>query len=116
MKKKLKVGDVVVVTKGGNSKKGRLFKGHKGKLLAFNKECTRVSVEGLGKMKKFRKRGDEQGSNVEKLVDVYVSVSNVMFCGNGLDKGVRLRSRLDVETGKYSRGYIDPKTHEFVKA
>ena len=111
-KTKLRVGDLVMVVAGGNSKKSRELKGQTGKILSFLPKKNRVVVEGLNMVKRHKRAtaSNEAAGIIEKEGSVHIS--NVMFYSEEHKKPMRLcTSRLD--DGKKVRGFTNPKTEKF---
>jgi large subunit ribosomal protein L24 len=80
---KIKVGDIVQVTKGKD-------KGKKGKVLEIVAEGQRVLVEGLNLAKKhMRKKQQDQKTGIVSI-EVPLSISNVMFLCKSCNAAVRL--------------------------
>lgn len=109
----LKAGDPVMVIAGGNSKK-RPLKGQVGKIVRFSKDGMRVLVEGVNIVTKYRKPTSMQQQGGKVQTEAPISVSNVMYYVEKAKKPVRLKVNI-LTDGKKVRGYIDPKSKEFVQ-
>ena len=107
----LKKGDLVMVIAGGNSKK-RPIMGQVGKIRSF--EGERGIVEGVNMVTRhLRAQGPSKpAGKIQKEASIHVS--NVMFYVEKLKKPVRIRHK-KLADGKKVRGYLDPKSKEFVQ-
>lgn len=108
----LRVGDVVMVISGGNSKSGKVLKGLKGKVLRFLPKKNRVVVEGLNFVKRHKKAkgmGDSFGVIVK---EGSIAVSNVMYYSEQLTRPVRLRCKI-LDDQRKVRGFLNPQTEQF---
>ena len=103
MKTKLRVGDQVVVNVGVDLRKT-------GKILSFNKDCTKVLVEGMNKKTFCKKKTENDPGGLVKR-EQYFNVSNVMYYDKTLKKGVRLGYKL--EEGKKIR-FIKNKDKDLI--
>lgn len=95
---KLKVGDTVQVTSGGE----RTQKSNRGKILSIDREARRVRVEGLRLVKrhigKGKDRANPDGGIVEKPGSI--ELSNVALVCPKCDKPTRVGIRADGEKKK----------------
>lgn len=95
---KLKVGDTVQVTSGGE----RSQKSNRGKILSIDREARRVRVEGLRLVKrhigKGRDRANPDGGIVEKPGSI--ELSNVSLVCPKCDKPTRVGIRTEGEKKK----------------
>lgn len=105
----LRIGDVVMVLTGGNTKKEKALRGQTGKILRFLPKKNRVIVEGLNMIKRAKRatRPGEASGIITKEGSVHIS--NVMYYSEKLKRPVRLRSKT-LDNGKKVRCYLDPKT------
>lgn len=113
IKTKLKVGDTVIVTSGGN-KKTKPIKGKTAKIVKFTgTDSDRVILEGLNHVTKHQRATsmNDKGGKVQREASLHIS--NVMYYSEKAKAGVRLTS--SVIDGKKVRGYKDPKSKEFVQ-
>jgi len=98
----------------GGSKKVPI-KGKVGKILSFVKsgQRLRVVIEGVNVRVKTIKplRPGESARLVRR--EMPIDISNVMYFAEALGKPVRLRYK--IVNSKKIRGYLDPKTKEFVQ-
>jgi large subunit ribosomal protein L24 len=95
-KKKLKKGDVVVVTKGKD-------KGKTGKILVILPEKNRVIIEKINFVKEFirpDRSKNIQGGIMEK--EAPLSAANVMIFCSDCGRGVRVRKKV-LEDGSHIR-------------
>ena len=108
----LRVGDVVQVLCGGNSKSGRDVKDCKGKVIAFLPKKNRVLVEGVNYIKRHKRAmsAGEKGGIVTK--EAAVNISNVMFYSEEAKRPVRLIMKT-LDNGSKVRGYKNPQTGAF---
>jgi large subunit ribosomal protein L24 len=95
---KLKVGDTVQVTSGGE----RSQKSNRGKILSIDREARRVRVEGLRLVKrhigKGKDRANPEGGIVEKPGSI--ELSNVSLVCPKCDKATRVGVRTEGEKKK----------------
>lgn len=114
MTTRLKKGDMVMVIAGGNKKK-RPIKGKIGRIVRFvGEDKERVVVEGINLVTRHeRSRGPENpGGKVQK--EAAIHVSNVRYYAEKIQKPVKLRAKI-LTDGKKVRGYLNPKSKEFVQ-
>lgn len=111
-KTELKKGDTVMVVAGGN-KQTRPNKGKVGKILRFVGE-DRVIVEGVNLITRHQraKGPDKPAGKIQREGTIHLS--NVMFYAEKAQRPVRLKHKL-LEDGSRVRGYLDPKSKEFVQ-
>lgn len=110
----LKKGDQVMVIAGGHDKK-RPNKGKIGKILRFaGTNGDRVVVEGVNFVTRHVRatRPEDKAGKIQREGSIHIS--NVMFYAEKIKQPVRLKSKL-LADGKKVRGYLDPKTKEFVQ-
>jgi large subunit ribosomal protein L24 len=95
---KLKVGDTVQVTSGGE----RSQKSNRGKILSIDREARRVRVEGLRLVKrhigKGKDRANPEGGIVEKPGSI--ELSNLSLVCPKCDKATRVGVRTEGEKKK----------------
>ncbi len=109
---RLKVGDSVMVSGGGNAKKDRSFAGKIGKVIKFLPKANRVVLEGVGTVYR-HKRGRATGESSGKILkDVSLPLSRVMFYSAEHKRPFRLRVQI-LANGKRVRGILNPKTKTF---
>ena len=111
---RLKTGDMVIVISGGNKNK-RPIKGKTGKLIRFvGANRQRVIVEGLNMVTRHTRptTPDKPSGKIQR--EAALHISNVMYYVEKLKCGVRLRVKTLADDKKV-RGYIDPKTKNFVQ-
>jgi large subunit ribosomal protein L24 len=109
---KLKVGDVVMVISGGNSKSGKMIAGHKGKILRILPKRSRAVVEGVNMIKRHKRAmtsGDSSGVIVK---EGSIHLSNLMFYSADLQRPVRIKMQT-LADGRKVRGYVHPETKKF---
>ncbi len=114
LKSSIKVGDTVMVISGGNKKK-RPNKGQVGKVISVaGANNDRVVVEGLNLLTKHQRAAgpEKPGGKIRKESPIHVS--NVMYYVEALKKTVRIRHKR-LTDGTKVRGYLDPKSKEFVQ-
>jgi large subunit ribosomal protein L24 len=109
--KRLKLGDLVIVTAGGNDF-NRKNKGKTGKIIAFKDD--RVFIEGLNLVAKHKRASGPNAPGGKSLVEAPVHLSNVSFYDQRLGKALKLSVKT-LADGKKVRGYISPETEEFVQ-
>ncbi len=107
-------GDTVMVIAGGNKNK-RPNKGKVGKVLAFvGRKRDRVVVEGVNLITRHLKQSAPNKPHGRVQREAGIHVSNVMFYVEKLKRPVRLKHKL-LSDGSKIRGYLDPKSKEFVQ-
>jgi len=114
VKRMFRKGDPVMVIAGGNKNK-RPNKGKVGNIMAFvGKKRDRVIVEGVNLIKKHQRQTtpDTQSAIIEKEGSIHIS--NVMYYVEKIRKPVRLKSQF-LADGTKARGYLDPKSKDFVQ-
>lgn len=114
VKHSIRRGDTVMVIAGGNKKK-RVLKGQTGKIVRFvgeNKE--RAIVEGLNMMTHHVRAAGPNKPSGKLQREGSIHVSNLMYFVEKLKRPVRLKHKL-LADGKKVRGYLDPKSKEFVQ-
>ena len=107
-------GDTVMIIAGGHKEK-RPLKGKIGKILRFTgKNRERVIIEGLNLVTRHRRAAgpNKPAGKIQKEAPIHVS--NVMFYAEKIKRPVRIRHKV-LSDGKKVRGYIDPKSKEFVQ-
>ena len=110
----LKKGDLVMVIAGGNKEK-RPVKGKTGRVLGFSgKTKDRVLVEGLNMIKRHQRATAPGQSSEIVQKEAGIHVSNVLFYAEKLNRPVRLKMKF-LEDGRKVRGYLDPKSKDFVQ-
>ncbi|RIL07991.1 MAG: 50S ribosomal protein L24 [Proteobacteria bacterium] len=108
----LRKGDMVMVIAGGHKKK-RPIKGKTGKIMRFV-GTTRAIVEGLNFVTR-HKRASGPGQQSSKVqMEAPIDVSRLMFYAEKIQKPVRLKHKF-LADGSKVRGYLDPKSREFVQ-
>ena len=109
---KLRVGDTVMVLKGGNRKKGKTLKGQTGKILRVFPRKGRVIVEGVNVIKRHKRAqaSNEASGIIEK--EGSIAISTVMYYSEDLKRPVRLRVK-SRDDGRSVRGYLHPESGEF---
>lgn len=109
---RLRVGDIVIVEAGGNTKKGKTLRGETGKILRFFPKSSRVIVEGVNIIKRHKRARTptDTGGVIQKEGSLHIS--NVMFYSAALKKGVRLKTRI-LSDGRKVRGYLNTATKVF---
>ena len=110
----LKTGDTVMIISGGNKKKNQL-KGKTGKILRFvGKDRSRAVIEGLNIVTRHRRAAgpDKPAGKIKR--EAAVHVSKLMYYAEKAKKPVRLRHNR-LADGTKVRGYLDPKSKEFVQ-
>ena len=111
---RLKTGDVVIVISGGNKNK-RPIKGKTGKILRFvGEDRQRVIVEGLNMVTRHTRPTTPNKPSGKIQREAALHVSNVMYYVEKLKKGMRLKT-MTLADNKKVRGYVDPKTKNFVQ-
>ena len=107
-------GDTVIVVSGGHKVK-RPIKGKVGKILSFTgRNGDRVVVEGVN-FRTFTQKPKQAGAKPTRVQrEASMHVSNVMFYVEKIKKGVRIKHKT-LTDGKKVRGYLDPKSKEFVE-
>ncbi|MBS0228829.1 MAG: 50S ribosomal protein L24 [Proteobacteria bacterium] len=98
---RIKKGDQVVVTTGGNQKKGKLLKGQVGEVLRVDGD--RVYVSNLNLVKRHTKpnpQAGQAGGVVEREAPIHIS--NVMLFNPATGKGERVATKV-LENGKRIR-------------
>ena len=98
---RIKKGDQVVVTTGGNQKKGKLLKGQVGEVLRVDGD--RVYVSNLNLVKRHTKpnpQAGQAGGVVEREASIHIS--NVMLFNPATGKGERVATKV-LENGKRIR-------------
>ena len=98
---RIKKGDQVIVTVGGNKKKGKLLKGQMGEVLRVDGD--RVYVSNLNLVKRHTKpnpQANQPGGVIEREAPVHIS--NVMLFNPATGKGERVATKV-LENGKRIR-------------
>ena len=98
---RIKKGDQVVVTTGGNQKKGKLLKGQVGEVLRVDGD--RVYVSNLNLVKRATKpnpQAGQAGGIIEREASIHIS--NVMLLNPATGKGERVATKV-LENGKRIR-------------
>jgi large subunit ribosomal protein L24 len=108
---KLKEGDTVLIIAGGNKSSNQL-KGRTGKIIRFV-GSRRVLVSGLNLVSKHKRAQSADKPAGIKLVEAPISIANVMFYVDSIQRPVRLKLQKRPD-GKNIRGYLDPVTKGFV--
>ncbi len=111
MSARLKKGDSVMVIAGGSGKK-RENKGKVGKILSIRGE--RVVVEGLNFITRHQKATGPGKPSGKVPREASIHISNVMYYVESIKKPVRLVARV-LDGGKKVRGYLAPKSKDFVQ-
>lgn len=109
----LRCGDMVMIIAGGHSEK-RPIKGQVGKIMRFVGDRQRAIVEGLNMVTRHQRQKGPQAPAAKVRKEASVHVSNLMYYVEKLKKPAKLRRRL-LADGKKVRGYLDPKSKEFVQ-
>lgn len=108
----LKVGDMVVVISGGNTKTNKVAVGQKGKIKSFVSKKQRVIVEGVNFVKRHKKAMTAQEDSQVVVKEGSIHISNVMFYNEELKRPVRIKFKT-LENGKKVRGFLNPTSKEF---
>lgn len=91
MSTKLKIGDVVVLVSGKKELRGKT-----GKILNFNKDKSRVFVQGLNMVKEFVKPNPQkniQGGILER--EGSIAIAKVMYYDSEAEEGTRLGYKIE---------------------
>lgn len=108
----IRAGDTVMVIAGG-TKGRRELKGKTGKVLRLvGKE--RIVVEGLNILTKHQRAQGPKAAGGKITREAPIHISNVMYFVEKLSRPVRLRHKR-LADGTKVRGYLDPKSKEFVQ-
>ena len=110
-KHNLKRGDTVMVIAGGNNQT-RPNKGKTGKILRFVGE--RAIVEGLNFVSRHQRQSGPNKPSGKVPKEAPIHVSNLMFYAEKLKRPVRIKHKT-LSDGTKVRGYLDPKSKEFVQ-
>lgn len=110
----LKRGDTVMIIAGGNKIK-RAHKGKTGKILRLvGEKRDRAILEGLNIFTRHT-RANLPGKPSGKVPhEVGIHLSNLMFYAEKLKRAVRIKRKV-LADGSKVRGYLDPKSKEFVQ-
>ena len=108
----LRKGDTVMVIAGGHKEK-RPIKGKVGKIVRFVGD-DRVIVEGINMITVHEKARGPQRPAGKVQREGSIHVSNVMYYAEKLKKPVRVKCSV-LADGTRVRGYLDPKSKEFVQ-
>ena len=95
-KMRLKKNDLVQVISGRTQAKGG-DRGKQGRVIAVYPESNRVLVEGINRVTKHTKAGDNQGVNTGgiQVVEASIHVSNVAIVDPETKKPSRIRTRVE---------------------
>ena len=95
-KMRLKKNDLVQVISGRTQAKGG-DRGKQGRVIAVYPESNRVLVEGINRVTKHTKAGDNQGVNTGgiQVVEAPIHVSNVAIVDPETKKPSRIRTRVE---------------------
>jgi large subunit ribosomal protein L24 len=95
---KLKVGDTIQVTKGGE----RTRKLNRGKILEIDREAERVRVEGLRLVKRHVKKGRDRANPEGGIVETpgTIAMANVALVCPKCDKATRVGVRVEADKKK----------------
>ena len=93
---RIKKNDLVQVITGRSQENGG-DKGKQGRVIAVHKETNRVLVEGINRVTKHTKAGDNQGVNTGgiQVVEAPIHVSNVAIVDPETKKPTRIRTRVE---------------------
>mgnify|MGYP000883082673 FL=1 len=95
-KMKIKKNDLVQVIAGRSQAKGG-DRGKQGRVIEVYPETNRVLVEGINRVTKHTKAGDNQGVNTGgiQVVEAPIHVSNVAIVDPETKKPTRIRTRVE---------------------
>ncbi len=110
-KHNLKRGDTVMVIAGGNNQK-RPNKGKTGKILRFVGD--RAVIEGLNFVSRHQRQSGPNKPSGKVPKEAPIHVSNLMFYAEKIQRPVRIKHKT-LTDGTKVRGYLDPKSKEFVQ-
>ncbi len=91
MSTKLKIGDMVVLVSGKKELRGKT-----GKIMSFNKDKSRVFVQGLNMVKEFVKPNPQkniQGGILER--EGSIAIAKVMYYDTEAEEGTRIGYKLE---------------------
>lgn len=111
-KHSLKKGDTVMVIAGGNSQT-RPNKGKTGKIMRLVGE-DRAIVEGLNFVTRHQRQTGPNKPSGKVPKEAPIHISNLMFYVEKIKRPVRIKHK-SLSDGTKVRGYLDPKSKEFVQ-